>query len=153
MCFGTFAYNTANMCYKKELLQKMSGFRKDFYWPGNEDNELAFRITGAGYSLLYLPAHVTHSKAMSLSEFVKLNFHQGANGYLLRTIHRRLLEKLKPDFVNDYGSIASFSLRLSSSGKFVAFLKLLSINAGIRYMKQTLKRRIVTGETRVRDHF
>jgi len=153
MCFGTFAYNTANVCYKKEVLETMGGFREDFYWPGSEDNELAFRITSAGHSLLYLPFHVMHPKAMSLPEFTKLNFRQGANGYLLRMMHKELLDKIKPGFVNDYGSIASFSLRLSSSGKFVALLKLLSINAGIIYMKRALKRRIMARETRIGSHF
>ncbi len=153
MCFGNFAYNTANVCYKRGILESIGGFKEDFYWPGNEDNEIAFRITNAGYQLLYLPFHVTHPKDMSLSEFAKLNFRQGANGYLLRIIHRELLEKIKPGFVNDYGSMASFALRLSGSEKSLALIKWLSINAGIGYMKRALKRRVVARETRVGDHF
>lgn len=141
MCFGTFAYNTANVCYKKEALQKVGGFMEDFYWPGSEDNELAFRIASMGYSLLYLPFHVIHPKDMSLPEFTKLYFRRGANGYLLRIMHRGLLEKLKPGFVKDYGSMASFIFHFSGPEKFLALLQWLSINAGIMYMKNKLAER------------
>ncbi|MBI2446383.1 MAG: glycosyltransferase family 2 protein [Parcubacteria group bacterium] len=146
MCFGNFAYNTANICYKKEVLKAIGGFREDFYWPGSEDNDLAFRIAQAGHYLLYLPFHVTHPKAMTLSEFVKLHFHRGANGYLLRIIHQKLLEKLKPGFVRDYGSMASFVFRFSGPEKFLALVQWLSINAGIRYMKRALKRNPISSE-------
>lgn len=142
MCFGVSAYNTANVCYKKEILKFAGGFREDFYWPGSEDNELAFRITHAGHQLLYLPFHVIHPKAMSLAEFAKLHFRRGANGYLFRTMHWELLEKLKPGFIEDYGSMASFLTRFLGPGKLFAFIEWLSINAGIRYMKRALKRRI-----------
>ena len=138
MCFGNFAYNTANICYKKEVLKTVGGFKEDFYWPGSEDNELAFRITNAGYQLLYLPFHIIHPKDMSLSKFAKLHFRRGANGYLLRTMHRELLEKIKPGFVNDYGSVASFISRLSGPEKFLALLEWLSLNVGVRYMKNRL---------------
>ena len=141
MCFGNFAYNTANVCYKKEALRTVGGFREDFYWPGSEDNELAFRIASAGHSLLYLPFHVIHPKAMSLPEFIRLHFRRGANGYLLRTMHQELLEKLKPSFIKDYGSMASFISRLNGPEKFLAFLEWLSFNAGIMYMKNKLAKR------------
>lgn len=140
MCFGNFAYNTANVCYKKEILKEVGGFCKDFYWPGSEDNELAFRITSLGYSLLYLPLHVTHPKAMRLPEFMKIYFRRGANDCLLRTMHMELLEKLKPGSTKDYGSIASFISRLNGPEKFLAFLEWLSLNAGIIYMKNKLER-------------
>ena len=146
MCFGNFAYNTANVCYKKKVLQRIGGFRANFYWPGSEDNDLAFRITRTGHSLLYLPFHVIHSKVMTLSEFAKLHFHRGANGYLMRIMHQEFMEKLKPGSVKDYGSMASFISRFSEPEKFLALIQWLSINAGIRYMKRALKRNPVSSE-------
>ncbi|OGD24752.1 hypothetical protein A2819_00755 [Candidatus Azambacteria bacterium RIFCSPHIGHO2_01_FULL_40_24] len=138
MFFGTFAYNTANVCYKKEILEKIKGFREDFYWPGSEDNDLGFRVALAGFPILYIPFHVIHSKAMSFQDFYRMYFHRGANGYLLSTIYLELLEKMKPGFVKDYGSIASFISRFNGPEKFLAILEWLSINAGIRYMKNKL---------------
>lgn len=153
MFFGNFAYNTANICYKKEIFEAVGGFKEDFYWPGSEDNELAFRIAIAGYPILYLPFHVTHPKNMTFKEFAQLHFRRGANGYLLRAMHRELLEKLKPGFADNYGSMVGYIHRLNGPEKFLAFIQWLSVNAGIRYMKRVLKRRVVAGETRIGNHF
>ncbi|MDO8561014.1 MAG: glycosyltransferase [bacterium] len=141
MFFGTFAYNTANICYKKEILRKVGGFKEDFYWPGSEDNDLAFRVAQAGYCLLYLPFNVIHSKAMNLLEFMKLHFRRGANGYFLRTMHVDILKKQNPGFIKDYGSIKYFIHHLNGPEKFLAFLEWLSLNAGIMYMKNKLTER------------
>ncbi|OHA02013.1 MAG: hypothetical protein A3C11_00015 [Candidatus Sungbacteria bacterium RIFCSPHIGHO2_02_FULL_49_12] len=138
MFFGTFAYNTANICYKKNVLQKVSGFREDFRWPGSEDNDLGFRIARAGFPIVYIPFHVTHSKAMNLTDFYKLHFRRGANGYLLRTINYSVLEELRPGFTRNYGSLASFVSRLNGPEKFWAFLEWSSMNTGIIYMKNKL---------------
>lgn len=145
ICFGSFAYNTANVCYKKEVLKATGGFQENFYWPGSEDMDLAFRIIKAGYSMLYLPFHVIHPKSMALSEFVKLYFRRGANGYLMKVIHREFLEKLKPGSVNDYGSMANFIYNFSGPEKFLALIQWLSINAGVRYMKNKLTERDKSG--------
>lgn len=152
MIFGTFAYNTANVCYKKEVLQKVGGFNEDFYWPGSEDNDLGFRVALAGFLILYIPFHITHSKAMSFQDFYKMYFRRGANGYLLRIINRKALEELRPGFIEEYGSIASFTSRLNGQEKFLAFLEWLSINAGIVYMKHKLKAGVVTGKTGIVQH-
>ena len=119
-------------------MEKIKGFREDFYWPGSEDNDLGFRVALAGFPILYIPFHVIHSKAMSFQDFYRMYFHRGANGYLLSTIYLELLEKMKPGFVKDYGSIASFISRFNGPEKFLAILEWLSINAGIRYMKNKL---------------
>lgn len=139
-CFGVSAYNTANICYKKEVLQKVGGFKEDFYWPGAEDNELAFRITLSGYPLLYIPFYVIDYNIRDFKEFVKLYFHRGANNYLLRTIHFRTLEELRPGFIGEFGSLASFLSRFLGPEKMMAFLEWISINAGIMYMKNELSK-------------
>lgn len=138
MCFGTFAYNTAHVCYRKEILQKMKGFREEFFWPGSEDNDLAFRVTLAGYPLLYIPYHVVHSKNMSLIEFSKLYFRRGANGYLFRILNREAIEKLRPGFGERYGSLGSFITRFSGPERLLALLEWFSLNFGILYMKRKL---------------
>ncbi len=144
--FGVSAYNTANICYKKAVLEKVGGFKEDFYWPGAEDNDLAFRITLVGHLLLYIPFYVTDYSARNFKGFVKLYFRRGANNYLLRTIHRRVLEKLRPGFVGEFGSLASFQSHFLGPEKLFAFLEWLSINAGIRYMKRALERNPVFSE-------
>ncbi len=138
--FGVSAYNTANIAYKKTILEKVGGFKEDFYWPGAEDNDLAFRITLAGHILLYIPFYVIDYSARNFNGFIKLYFRRGANNYLLRTIHRRVLEKLRPGFVGEFGSLTSFQSRFLGPEQFLAFLEWLSLNAGIRYMKRALKR-------------
>lgn len=149
VCFGTFAYNTANVCYRKEILEKVGGFREDFYWPGSEDNDLAFRIALTGHYLLYLPFHVIHCKPLGIFDFAKLHFHRGANGCLFRKLNRQALDELKPGFAEQYGSVASFASRLMGPDKLWAWLEWASVNAGIIYMEQKLKKGIVAPETRV----
>ncbi len=142
MFFGTFAYNTANVCYRKEALQKVGGFREDFYWPGSEDTDLGLRIALAGFPILYLPFHVIHPKNMNLLDFYRLHFRRGANNYLSRVVNRKDFERLKPGFAKENtGSMTNFISRFMGPEKFLALLQWLSINAGIRYMKNRLAKR------------
>ena len=138
MCFGVFAYNTANVCYRKKVLKEVGGFRDKFYWPGSEDNDLAFRIANANHHLLYIPFHVTHSKDMSLVDFAKLHFKRGANGYLMRILNREALEELGLESVERYGSVFSFKLKFSGPVKYLAFIEFICVKLGILFMKQKL---------------
>ncbi len=150
--FGIFAYNTANICYRKKILERVKGFREDFHWPGSEDNDLGFRVALAGYHLLYLPFNVTHRKNLDLFNFVKLHFHRGANGYLLRELNRKALEGLKPGFTGQFGSIANFAHRLSGTHKFWAFVEWASVNAGILYMHKKLEKGVMARKTGIAEH-
>ncbi len=152
MCFGTFAYNTANTAYKKKILERVGGFREDFHWPACEDNDLGFRVILAGHYLLYLPFHVIHFRYFCPFDFIKLFFRRGANGHFMRELHRKTLEELKPELVKHHGSIASYALRLSGEYKFWAFLEWASVNAGILYMRQKLKKSIMASGTRAETH-
>ena len=96
VCFETFAYNTANMAYRRDILKEVGGFREEFYWPGCEDNDLALRILDSGFYMLYLPFHVTHSFPSDLASFFELYFHRGANHYLFMKINREVLERIEP---------------------------------------------------------
>lgn len=137
MCFRVFAFNTANVCYKRKILEEVGGFREDFYWPGSEDNDLAFRIMLAGHFLLYLPFHVIHSRDMSFTDFAKLYFHRGANDYLFRKLNYEIINKLKPGFAEKYGMMSSTYLPwLSGPDRTLAFIEWVSINFGVLYMKR-----------------
>ena len=137
MCFGIFAFNTANLCYKRGVLEESGGFREDFYWPGSEDNDLAFRIALSGHSLLYIPFHVIHSKDMSLVDFAKLHFRRGANGYLLRKLNYQIMDKLSPGLVERFGSFSKY-LHLIMRWKLLAIIELVSVNLGVSYMKSKI---------------
>ena len=150
-CFSVSVLNTANIAYKKEILEKVGGFNPQFYWPGSEDTDLAFRIMLSNQYLLYIPFNVIHSKAMSLFSFLKVHFKRGANGYFLRKIHNNELEKLKPGFVKNYGSIGNFTLFLGRPEKLLAFLGWLSLNVGIMYMENRLSHSTGSGLTK-NDH-
>ena len=137
-CFSFGVFNTANIAYKKEVLESIRGFNTKFYWPGSEDNDLAFRITLSNHFLLYIPFYVLHSKDMNILDFLKIHFRRGANGYLLRMVHYDVLERMKPGFVKNYGSVPSFIAFLLGSEKFFAFFDWFSLNVGIMYMKSKL---------------
>lgn len=139
-CFGFSAFNTANICYKKSVLEKVGGFKEDFYWPGAEDNELAFRILIAGHSLLYIPFYITHYHTLGFIGFIKHCFHYGANNYFFIAMHRRVFEELEPGFIDKCGSLIIFLKRFLGPEKTLTFFDWLSFNAGIRYMKRALKR-------------
>lgn len=145
-CFGFSAFNTANICYKKSVLEKVGGFKEDFYWPGGEDNELAFRILITGHSLLYIPFYITHHHTLGFIGFIKHCFHYGANNYFFIAMHRRVFEELEPGFVDKCGSLIIFLKRFLGPEKTLAFFDWLSFNAGIRYMKRALKQNPVFSE-------
>ena len=152
MCFSIFAYNTANVSYKKEVIQEAGGFRENFDRPGYEDNDLALRIMRAGHSLLYLPFHVMDARPKNLAGFIKNYFQRGANGYLFMTMNRGFLERsgLAPD---EYGSMANFIRSFNGPEKFLAFLGWMSFNAGIMRMKYKLERGVVAGKAGFFEHF
>lgn len=94
VCFETFAYNTANMSFRRSILERVGGFREEFRRPGYEDNDLALRVFHGGGSILYLPSHVTHSSHLDVSSFAKLYFSRGVNYRLFLRLNKNILEDI-----------------------------------------------------------
>lgn len=75
---------TCNMMYRREIFEKV-GYFLEGLWPG-EDVELDYRITKAGYKLMYNPeAVVYHYRPDSIKRFKKMMYSYGwAQGVLVR---------------------------------------------------------------------
>ncbi|KKS44625.1 MAG: Glycosyl transferase family protein, partial [Candidatus Azambacteria bacterium GW2011_GWB1_42_17] len=79
--FGyNLAGNTANMAYKKSVLEEVSGFDEKLYFVGGVDWELKKNIQNRGYYLLYVPFMVNHFKNFNARTFIKKFFNRG-RGY------------------------------------------------------------------------
>jgi glycosyltransferase involved in cell wall biosynthesis len=48
-------YMTANMIYRREVLDELGGFDERFYQPFLEDSDLAFRLMDSGYDIPFAP--------------------------------------------------------------------------------------------------
>jgi glycosyltransferase involved in cell wall biosynthesis len=67
---------TCNSVYKKEVFEKLGGF-KEGLWPG-EDVEFDYRVTKAGYKLLCNPkAIVYHYRPQNIKKFIKMMYNYG----------------------------------------------------------------------------
>jgi len=132
---GVFANNTANLCIKKLVLEKVNGFHEDFFWPGSEDTDLAFRILSSGSKLLYLPFHVSHIKDYDLSGFIKLAFKKGANRFLFLEFNRRQLKEICLGSENYHYFPLSASFLFRRSFKFLSIIDFVSYKIGMIFME------------------
>jgi cellulose synthase/poly-beta-1,6-N-acetylglucosamine synthase-like glycosyltransferase len=67
---------TCNSIYKKEVFEKLGGF-KEGLWPG-EDVEFDYRVTKTGYKLLFNPkAIVYHYRPQNIKKFIKMMYKYG----------------------------------------------------------------------------
>ena len=136
---GNFAGNTANLSIKRDILEQMSGFREDYYWPGSEDSDLSFRILNAGLKLLYVPFHVEHIKNIDLWGLMKLFFKRGANFYLFLKFNKEALDKINAGNPENYDTFPILIRRLFyRPQKFLTLLQFLSHKLGMVYMKNKL---------------
>lgn len=137
VCFETFAYNTANMSYRRDILEKMGGFREEFRWPGYEDNDLALRILHGNNKILYLPTHVIHLSHLKLSSLAKLYFRRGANYWLFMKLNKDVLEKIRPNLSlrNPYTFSVLKRHLLHRPYKFMTLIRFFSFNLGKMFTK------------------
>ncbi len=75
-------FETNNISYKREVLEKVEGFDENFptvplFVPG-EDGDLKERVVALGYSLLFLPLKVTHLQDYGLKRFWNQQMSRGA---------------------------------------------------------------------------
>lgn len=66
---------TYSAAYKKKVFEKMNGFDTSFPIASGEDTDLSFRISAAGYSMVFnQKAIVSHTHPESLSKYLKIKF-------------------------------------------------------------------------------
>ncbi|MHB9154660.1 MAG: glycosyltransferase [Endomicrobiales bacterium] len=75
---------TCNAMYRREVFAKTGGFMEDL-WPG-EDVELDYRVTRAGYRIVFAPkAVVYHYRPENLRQFRRMMFNYGrVQAYLVK---------------------------------------------------------------------
>ncbi len=88
---GNMTGNTANVCYKKSVVEDVGGFNHYFIFASYEDLELKARIQKSKYPLLYRPRFIEHRKR-------DLNFFDFILFYLIRGWACYFLYLLHPDY-------------------------------------------------------
>ncbi|MFA5158015.1 MAG: glycosyltransferase [Patescibacteria group bacterium] len=94
---------TANSCFRKNILNKVGGFRKEFSHYGGEDLDLSFRCRKFGKLEYCKNAIVYHNHRASLKDLVRQHISYGRGTYLackLNNIDFRLLKFYNPTFWN-----------------------------------------------------
>lgn len=94
---------TSNCCYRKEVFDKVGGFREDFLKWGGEDLELNLRVRKLGKLGFCETAVVKHKHRRTLWAMTKQHFHYGRGGYLACKINNVPYESLrfyKPTILN-----------------------------------------------------
>ncbi len=143
VCFETFAYNTANMSFRRGILEKIGGFREEFRWPGYEDNDLALRVLHGNNKILYLPIHVIHLSHLNVSSFAKLYFRRGANYQLFMKLNKNILEEIKPNLSlrNPYTASVLKRHLLYRPYKLMTLIRFLNFNLGKMFVKYNIAKR------------
>ncbi|WP_424008773.1 glycosyltransferase family 2 protein [Haloferax denitrificans] len=78
---------TANIAYKKEVLEEVSGFDESFPIAGGEDADLIKRVGDLGYSFKYIPTPVHHNDKYTIETFLKRSYNRGKGLYYLHERH------------------------------------------------------------------
>lgn len=65
-------YETANIFYPREVLERFGGFDESFAVPGGEDTDLAWRALAAGVRTLAVPRAAVHHAVVALGPLGKL---------------------------------------------------------------------------------
>lgn len=77
------AGNTANVSYKKKVLDEVEGFDENFSLAGAVDWDLKVNIQRRGHKLLYVPVMISHMKRLGIKSFLRRFFYQGVDRYLM----------------------------------------------------------------------
>ena len=80
---------TANMSYRRDVLEAVGGFDESFPVAAGEDADLKARVVEAGYELLYLPVAVEHRKQYTLEAFISQSIRRGRGEYFFWKKHGR----------------------------------------------------------------
>lgn len=68
---------TANMSYRRTVLEDVGGFDESFPVAAGEDADLNFRVCARGHRVLYMPIWVTHMQEYSWARFKRQCFVRG----------------------------------------------------------------------------
>jgi len=79
--------NTANVCFRKTILEKSGGFNIYFPHPSHEDGELQMRIQRKKFALMSHSHMVIHNRAHGLSSFIRYSIVRGWARFLTGKIH------------------------------------------------------------------
>jgi glycosyltransferase involved in cell wall biosynthesis len=99
----TLFLGSFNVSYRHSVLENVGGFDESFRWASGEDNDLSYRVTKAGYKLIFRPdVKVGHLHTERLGKYLKEQYRHG--------YWRVKLYKLHPDMMSgdDYSSIRDF---------------------------------------------
>ncbi len=94
---------TANACFRKEILESVGGFRKEFIYAGGEDVDLSFRCRTLGELVYCENAIVYHHHRSTLKSLIHQHILYGRGTYLacaLNKVDFRLLKFYKPTLLN-----------------------------------------------------
>lgn len=81
-------FETNNISYKKEILEKVGGFDEDYSFVGSgEDGDLKERVLELGYGLLFIPVKVIHLQEYSLSRFLRQQLSRGGGILIYKKKH------------------------------------------------------------------
>jgi glycosyltransferase involved in cell wall biosynthesis len=87
--------DTYSAVFRKDIFLNMGGFDQSFPVASNEDTDLSYRLTAAGYKLVFNSrAFVYHTHSVTLIEYLKLKFWRG---YWRMVVYRRYPDKALKD--------------------------------------------------------
>jgi glycosyltransferase involved in cell wall biosynthesis len=72
---------TANIAYRRSVLDEVDGFDESFPTAAGEDADLLKRVADAGYQIKYVPVHVEHNAAYDWQSFRSRTVRHGKGKY------------------------------------------------------------------------
>lgn len=78
---------TANIGYRRSVLEEVGGFDESFPVAGGEDADLIRRVSSIGYSFKYVPVPVYHNDLYTLETFIKRSYNRGKGLHHLHIRH------------------------------------------------------------------
>jgi GT2 family glycosyltransferase len=84
---GLAVTGTANVAYRRSVLEEAGGFDESFPIAGGEDADLGRRVRALGYELAFVPVPVVHHDDYSLGSFVNRAFRGGIGTHQFHAKH------------------------------------------------------------------
>jgi hypothetical protein len=78
---------TANIAYRRSVLEEVGGFDESFPIAGGEDADLIKRVSKQGYSFKYIPTPVYHNDLYTLETFLNRSYNRGKGLHYLHERH------------------------------------------------------------------
>lgn len=78
---------TANIAYRRSVLEEVGGFDEAFPVAGGEDADLIRRVADLGYDFKYVPVPVSHNDLYTLRTFLNRSYNRGKGLHYLHERH------------------------------------------------------------------